>query len=892
MAKKVQKSIEEKVEDWCKRQLSGNQQLHICSTSNGKLQRWNKSDSVNPEIDQALLDYPSKEGKSGGNRPDIKAMITTLSSRCIPVMIEVKGAKGDLIKADKETGLPIMTTKTGNSYYPAISRFAVNGALHYSQAILSRTESYKEVIAVGVNGFPTVNGISYEVEMWYISTNNLFIPKLIGRFDDLSLLLPNNQSSLIEKIDNLGLTDEEIEQKKIKLENDIEVKLKALNQKMQDEAQYSIQDDRRVQLITGLVMAGLGVPSKGIAPLRITDLRGESGKNSNDGQIILNKIEEFLTAKELPQEKISMVLSTISIVFLNSNLQNPTSQGESKLRSIYREVKDDIIPFLTGELHNIDFTGKLFNALNEWIKTPDGDKNDVVLTPRYVTELMTKLCRVNMNSFVWDFTLGSGGFLISAMQEMIKDAKAHLSGQKLQDKITNIKKHQLLGIEKLADIYILAVLNMILMKDGSANIIQADSLTGFSGNYEQGEDKGKPFPANVFLLNPPYSREGKGMIFVERALSMMTHGGMAAVLIMESAGTGKGLPYTENILKNNTLVASIYMADIFKGRANVQTCIYLFRVGIPHNVNEEVRFIDASNDGYTRGNRRKASQSVNLKDTDHATERYDEILHLALYGPGINNVNLNYYKDHFITDHITLSGKDWNYRQHLALNTTPQENDFFSVVSDFIDWRVKNNMAPVPAISTEGYFDNLKSKFLSAGGSFKTVKAFELFEIKGNPQLDKESFVFGKNSEYPYFTRTVNNNGILGYVDQLDDSHLIKGNSLAIGMMGMKFFYMNHDFYAGQFTKTAFPLFDGFNEKIALWFISVFNKSSERFKASAVRDFEKLFKNTEILIPVIDGKICTWYIYEYIECMQMVFLNKKKAEYEHMLKMYQFVIDK
>lgn len=270
-----------------------------------------------------------------------------------------------------------------------------------------------------------------------------------------------------------------------------------------------------------------------------------------------------------------------------------------------------------------------------------------------------------------------------------------------------------------------------------------------------------------------------------------------------------------------------------------------------------MRFIDASNDGYTRGNRRKASQSVNLKDTDHATERYDEILHLALYGPGINNVNLNYYKDHFITDHITLSGKDWNYRQHLALNTTPQENDFFSVVSDFIDWRVKNNMAPVPAISTEGYFDNLKSKFLSAGGSFKTVKAFELFEIKGNPQLDKESFVFGKNSEYPYFTRTVNNNGILGYVDQLDDSHLIKGNSLAIGMMGMKFFYMNHDFYAGQFTKTAFPLFDGFNEKIALWFISVFNKSSERFKASAVRDFEKLFKNTEILIPVIDGKICT-----------------------------------
>lgn len=58
--------------------------------------------------------------------------------------------------------------------------------------------------------------------------------------------------------------------------------------------------------------------------------------------------------------------------------------------------------------------------------------------------------------------------------------------------------YQLLGIEKLADIYMLAVLNMILMKDGSSNIIHGDSLTEFEGNYEQGEYNGKPFPANVF----------------------------------------------------------------------------------------------------------------------------------------------------------------------------------------------------------------------------------------------------------------------------------------------------------------------------------------------------------------------------------------------------------
>lgn len=135
-----------------------------------------------------------------------------------------------------------------------------------------------------------------------------------------------------------------------------------------------------------------------------------------------------------------------------------------------------------------------------------------------------------------------------------------------------------------------------------------------------------------------------------------------------------------------------------------------------------------------------------------------------------------------------------------------------------------------------------------------------MFEVKGNPQLDKDSFTFSKDSKYPYFTRTVFNNGILGYVDYLDDDHLIKGNSLAVGMMGMRFFYMKDDFYAGQFTKTVFPLFDGFTESVALWFISWFNKSSAKYLGLLVRDFENAFNNTELIVPYKDGKVAVDYI--------------------------------
>lgn len=137
-----------------------------------------------------------------------------------------------------------------------------------------------------------------------------------------------------------------------------------------------------------------------------------------------------------------------------------------------------------------------------------------------------------------------------------------------------------------------------------------------------------------------------------------------------------------------------------------------------------------------------------------------------------------------------------------------------------------------------------------------------MFTVKGNPQLNKASFVFGSNSEYPYFTRTAFNNGILGYVDYLDDEHLVKGNSLAVGMIGMQFFYMRHDFYAGQFTKTVYPKFSGFNEPVALWFISWLNKSSQRFKSVLVRNFKAAFKKTKLVVPFKDDKVAVDYIEE------------------------------
>ena len=201
--------------------------------------------------------------------------------------------------------------------------------------------------------------------------------------------------------------------------------------------------------------------------------------------------------------------------------------------------------------------------------------------------------------------------------------------------------------------------------------------------------KGEEFPADVFLLNPPYSAAGKGFVFVEKALSRMKKG-RAAILIQENAGSGEGLPYTANILKHSTLLASIHMADIFKGKASVRTAVYVFEVGKRHKAESIVRFIDFDNDGYVRQNKKKAGLSVNLRDADHARERYEAVVKIALHGA--KYLAPYFDEGHYIEDTIAAEGadcgKDWTFAQHRKVDTQTNLEDFQKVVQEYLSWKV------------------------------------------------------------------------------------------------------------------------------------------------------------------------------------------------------------
>ena len=785
-------SIEERIEDRTKQQLG-----------EFGISYYTKTESINSDIDSALAKYPSKSGGSGKNYPDIKLFLTTETRRKIPVMIEVKGTKGRLEKL--KNGAVENTTSKGEPHYKNINDYALNGAVHYANAILDYTHSYDEVIALGINGYEDASELKTQYAFYYLNRKNLSVPKKIGDFSDLSCFSKEHLESFITKLDSLSLDEKERENAIENLESDIESKLNALNQFLHDEL-LNINPNTRVALLVGMIMAAQGVKGK-IAPLKVEELKCEQGANSNDGQIFLNKIKDFLCEKNLPQEKVAIVINDLESAFIHSKLHTPSSYAkdllhtsdESPLKKTYQIVLDNILP-LVKKLQTADIAGRLFNSITKWLEVPDNEKNDVVLTPRYVVDMMVSLTGVNKDSFVWDYATGSGAFLISAMNAMIKDAQNLQSPKEIEAKIAHIKAYQLLGIEKRSDIYLLGILNMILLDDGSANLLHKDSLKDFNGSYEQGDKKGQSFPADVFLLNPPYSASGKGFIFVERALRKMSKG-RACVIIQENAGSGNGLPYTADILKHSTLLASIKMpSDLFAGKSSVQTAIYVFEVGKAHNVKQMVKFIDFSSDGYTRAARKKAKASTNLKDTDNAKARYEELINVVLYGSGY----LHYYKDSYIEDTINLEGRDWTYSQHKKIDTTPTLADFKKCVSEYLAWEVSNVLKNQNSMQggLEGNalsprLAKLEADFKQNGGEWKSFRIGELFDHlkpikhtynKGNLPTEPT-----EECDLPAITCTSANQGIACYMPR-NGAEILK-NVISVAANGdAPAFYQPHDF--------------------------------------------------------------------------------------------------
>ena len=831
----------------------------IADIANGWLKEYKldyklEQEFLNTEIDKALNEYHSKNGGNGGNRPDAKLLLQDKDMNFYPILIEYKGYKDKLVKLDSNGQVDNRSAKN-EPIFKNINSYAVNGAVHYANALLHYT-SYTDIISIGMTGYKDENDkIQYSIGVYYVSKTNFGIGQKVEEYTDLSFLKKENFDEFIEKVKSLQLSQDEVEKLKEKREKEIDASLVRLNNDIYQN-EKGLGENDRVYLVAASIIATIGVPGK-VAPLEKSDLKSSTEEGNKDGDIIIRKIKAFLNEKNLPKEKKELIVRTLQNTLTTDNI-NKVENGETQLKRVFTKIVDDLGIYYKIGL-TTDFTGKLFNEMYSWLGFSQDKLNDVVLTPAYVANLLVKLARVDKDSYVWDFATGSAGLLVSAMNEMLIDAKNKIkSPEQLAIKSAEIKANQLLGLEILSSVYMLAILNMILMGDGSSNILNKDSLKDFNGNYGFGNTD-KKFPATAFVLNPPYSTAGNGMIFVEKALSMMDKG-YAAIIIQNSAGSGKAVEYNKRILKHSTLLASIKMpVDLFIGKSSVQTNIYVFRVGEAHQNDDIVKFIDFSNDGYTRTNRKKAS--CNLRDTDKAKERYQEVVDLVRFGK--SKLNIFTEKEYYEGKIDVNNGADWN--QSAPIDISPAIEDFKKTVSDYLIWEISNLFKNENKDKDTDSLLNNKLEEVE-GREFKIESLFE--SENGDFDIQKDH-INGKGTYV--ITSGISNNGVLGKTDI--PAKIFDEKTITIDMFGYAF-YRKFEYkmvtHARVFSlKPKFEI----TENQGLFLANSFHFLHYMFGYENMCSWEKI-KDINIKLPVKNKKIDLNFMEEYMANLEKNYIIK------------------
>lgn len=820
-----------------------------------KLIDYNEKSSMSDYMKESLKGSAKTQTKTNYGIPDF-----TVEKYKIPVVIENK------LNNNRHEAITKTDIKMDDK---SVKNYAVNGAIYYAKNMIA-SKKYNEVIAIGISG---ESEEEIKISVFYVFSATI-PPKRLVKYTNLNFL--QNINSFGALLEDAKITEEERHKIIIRTRADILRRAKKLNKLMNN---CNIGTEQRVVYVSGMLLSMQDVVTEDGTVidlgLTIEDLKCIQTPQKRDSVLIISHLQEYLDQKDIIAEKKQIMIEQ----FKNSISLDPARDSLHKVDKIVGDIlpkqvsiTKQIFSFLYKYVYlEIDLTQGALDIMAEMYSTflkyalSDGASLGKVLTPPYVTNIMARILDINKESRVMDLATGSAAFLVAAMDLMITDANNTFGKNTsiANEAIKEIKKSQLLGVEVDAKMYTLAAANMILRGDGCSNIRKADTFTTPTELFDQ-------FKANKLLLNPPFSYEEYGLPFFEYGLDHMEKGGLGAVIIQDSAGSGKSIPTAKRILSKHTMIASIKMpADLFIPNAIVQTSIYIFKAGTPHNYDYDiVKFIDFRNDGYKRTERC-------IKEIDSPTERYSDIY--LIYKLGKKAVdNKSFHKDLWDLDYtysedtISSRGNDWNADKHIEISTIPKEIEYSKCIKEAFSWDLSQKLSGVNL--------DIKSN-IHAPFKFEKVKVNRLFTIKSaTPSYDKGELepVIDGDESYDYITRTAENQGICDETGFISDSGIHPAGSFSLGLMQMTFFYRKRDWYAGQFVKKV-ECIDDVSEDTKLYLQTVLNGLSPKLGAYLVRDVERIFLDSEILLPVKeDGKIDYEWMELYVQIGKKLLQEKLK----------------
>jgi len=554
-----------------------------------------------------------------------------------------------------------------------------------------------------------------------------------------------------------------------------------------------------------------------------------------------------------PEDLAKYLVDTVEMEFKNGHIQENklnilkgrfafirTDTSLSTLRGVLSEVITDINENIKNFIKTHEYFDVLGQLYIEFLRYANSDKGlGIVLTPPHVTEFMAELGETNKESVVYDNCTGTGGFLVSAMKVMINDAKGD------QDKIKNIKQHQLVGVEYQAHIFALACSNMFIHQDGKSNIIKGSC-------FEQKIiDEVKTFKPTVGLLNPPYKTDKKDieeLEFILNNLDCLEQGGKCVAIVPLSAAlaqTGTILELKKKLLNNHTLDAVLSMPNelFFNSKVSVVSCVMIFTAKRPHPKDKKTFFGYFKDDGFIK---RKIKGRIDINN--QWTQIKEKWIRAYINKENIAGVSVN---------RVISATDEWCAEAYMETDySTINEQIFCDTILTYVSFELLNKI--VEQAKSEP-FTNKKVDLSTQ--DWRNFNLTDLFNISASRDELIDDLTLG--GSIPYVTSSDNNNGITSFVDEEATNQAGTITANRGGSVGF-FFYQPIPYKATPVdVRILTPKFK-INTYIGLFLKTVLQLEKYRYNYSRKMGSDRLAQS-KIKLPSKEGKPDWQYMEDYIK---------------------------
>ncbi len=526
----------------------------------------------------------------------------------------------------------------------AIVDYAENGALHYAQNIITKTQ-FKKVFAFGCSG---TTSQSLKIRPIYVTPNGYQVLKPVKDFSSFS------STAIQSYYETVVCQHKTVEQ--IELENILN-KAVQLNEDLH--VYGSLSNLEKPVAVSAILLALQNVD------FSTEDLTCDS--DCTDGKKVFDAVEKHMERVRVqPGQKKSQVLDQFRFIQNRPNLSQYNERlGKSPIRYFAEYLFSNV---LTAFYYNTpeDILGRFYGEFMSY-SGGDGQSLGIVLTPKHITQLFCELIDIKPTDRVFDPTCGTAGFLIAAMNTMLNKVQTEAERQR-------IRKNNLYGIELNEGMFSIATTNMILRGDGKSNLVCADFLK------QDPQVLREKYNFTVGLMNPPYSLAKKKetahlseLHFISHLLDSLAEGAKCVVIVPQSTMVGKTKvdeQQKEYILANHTLEGVITLNPQTFFGVGTNPVIAVFTAHQPHPQNYYAKFINFKDDGY------EVAPHIGLIHTPRADQRKKLLLECWKMNRPVTN-------DFMVRS--TVSAEDeWLHSFYYFNEAIPDDADFERTMADYL----------------------------------------------------------------------------------------------------------------------------------------------------------------------------------------------------------------